>query len=146
MFAKEKDVSRTRQGSAAGSLVSYVLGITDIDPLKYGLMFERFLNIERISMPDIDVDFPDNRRNEVIEHIHKKYGDDHVGHVIAYQTFGARMSLRDSAKAMGAALSAVDALMKKFPSFDQFSTLQEFYDKYSVIKMRLMKILISKSF
>ena len=135
LFAKkEKMLVGPGRGSAAGSLVSYVLGITDIDPLKYGLMFERFLNIERISMPDIDVDFPDNRRNEVIEHIHKKYGDEHVGHVIAYQTFGARMSLRDSAKAMGAALSAVDALMKKFPSFDQFSTLQEFYDKYSVIK------------
>ena len=77
-------------------------------------------------MPDIDVDFPDNRRNEVIEHIHKKYGDDHVGHVIAYQTFGARMSLRDSAKAMGAALSAVDALMKKFLALTNFLRFRNF--------------------
>jgi len=135
LFAKKEGMLvGPGRGSAAGSLVSYVLGITDVDPLKYGLMFERFLNKERVSMPDIDVDFPDNQRHEVIKHIQNKYGYDHVAHVITYQTFGARMSLRDTAKALGVELSNVDQLMKKFPSFDQYSSLKEFYQKYDQVK------------
>ena len=74
------------RGSAAGSLVSYCLGITEIDPIKYGLLFERFLNPERISMPDIDTDFPDDRRDEVVAYVKEKYGKDHVGHIITYGT------------------------------------------------------------
>jgi DNA polymerase-3 subunit alpha len=119
------------RGSAAGSLVAYVLGITNVDPLKYGLMFERFLNSQRVTMPDIDIDFPDNRRQEVIDYLKSKYGVDCAAHVIAFQTFGARQSLRDVAKTLGLPLYQVDILVKKLPANDLFSSLIEFYDKYS---------------
>ncbi len=103
------------RGSAAGSLVSYVLGITNVDPLKYNLLFERFLNPERISMPDIDIDFMDNRRDEVIAYLHSKYGTNKTSHVIAFQTFGARQAFRDTFKAMGLSLVEVDMLAKRLP-------------------------------
>ena len=103
------------RGSAAGSLVAYVLGITNIDPLKYDLLFERFLNPERVSMPDIDLDFIDSRRDEVIEYLASKYGLDRCAHVIAFQTFGARQAFRDTFKAMGLSLVEVDALSKRMP-------------------------------
>ncbi|MBQ9730822.1 MAG: DNA polymerase III subunit alpha [Bacilli bacterium] len=103
------------RGSAAGSLVAYVLGITNIDPLKYDLLFERFLNPERVSMPDIDLDFIDSRRDEIIEYLCSKYGLDRCAHVIAFQTFGARQAFRDTFKAMGMSLVEVDALSKRMP-------------------------------
>lgn len=83
------------RGSAGGSLVSYSLGITDVDPIKYDLLFERFLNPERISMPDIDVDFPDDKRDEVIKYIGKKYGINRVAHITTFGTFKARLAIRD---------------------------------------------------
>ncbi|MFI3251696.1 MAG: DNA polymerase III subunit alpha [bacterium] len=83
------------RGSAAGSLVSYCLGITEIDPLEYDLYFERFLNPDRITMPDIDIDFPDNKREEVIQYVKNKYGEDHVCYISAFNTFGVKSSIRD---------------------------------------------------
>ncbi|MFZ5806569.1 MAG: DNA polymerase III subunit alpha [Verrucomicrobiota bacterium] len=89
------------RGSAAGSLVSYCLGITQLDPLRYGLVFERFLNPERISPPDIDVDFCQNRREEVIQYVRKKYGERAVAQIITFGTLGAKMAVRDVARVMG---------------------------------------------
>src|SRR5690625_3818535 len=89
------------RGSAAGSIVAFILGITEVDPLKYNLLFERFLNPERISMPDIDIDFADDRRDEVIQYVREKYGDDHVAQIATFGTFGARSLLRELFKTMG---------------------------------------------
>ncbi|HSC70882.1 MAG TPA: DNA polymerase III subunit alpha, partial [Candidatus Methylomirabilis sp.] len=89
------------RGSAAGSLVAYCLGITNIDPLRYGLLFERFLNPERISMPDMDIDFCDERRDEVIEYVTRKYGADNVSQIITFGTLGAKAVIRDVARGMG---------------------------------------------
>ncbi|MCF0227598.1 MAG: DNA polymerase III subunit alpha, partial [Malacoplasma sp.] len=83
------------RGSAAGSLVSYLLGITEIDPIKHNLIFERFLNPQRVTMPDIDVDFMDSRRNEVVEYLFNKYGKEHVAHIIIFQRIKIKMALRD---------------------------------------------------
>ncbi len=104
------------RGSAAGSLVSYCLGITDIDPLHYGLIFERFLNPERITMPDIDTDFPDDRRDEVIAYVRDRYGLDHVGHIITYGTLKARQVMRDVARVLDYPLREVDSLCKLIPN------------------------------
>ncbi|MED3842368.1 DNA polymerase III subunit alpha [Geobacillus stearothermophilus] len=89
------------RGSAAGSLVAYALAITDVDPIQYGLLFERFLNPERVSVPDIDLDFPDDRREEMIRYAADKYGRDRVAQIITFGTFGAKSALRETAKALG---------------------------------------------
>lgn len=104
------------RGSAAGSLVSYCLEITDIDPLKYDLLFERFLNPERVSMPDIDIDFCFERRGEVIEYVVDKYGRDHVAQIITFGTMAARAAIRDTGRAMGVPLSLVDKVAKLIPA------------------------------
>ena len=88
------------RGSAAGSIVSYCLHITDIDPMKYGLFFERFLNPERVSMPDIDMDFGDTRRGEVVDYVRRKYGDDHVAQIVTFGTMAARGAIRDVGRAL----------------------------------------------
>ncbi|MEK7635915.1 MAG: DNA polymerase III subunit alpha [Patescibacteria group bacterium] len=103
------------RGSAAGSLVSYVLGITDIDPLKYDLLFERFLNPERIAMPDIDIDFADNRRDEVFAYVRQKYGEDRVAQIITFGTMAARASIRDATRAMGLPYALGDQIAKLIP-------------------------------
>ncbi|WP_231563541.1 DNA polymerase III subunit alpha [Anoxybacillus sp. KU2-6(11)] len=95
-FARERGIlTGPGRGSAAGSLVAYILGITQVDPLQYGLLFERFLNPARLSLPDIDIDFPDNRREEVIRYIEQKYGIDHVAQIITFGTFGMRSAIRE---------------------------------------------------
>ena len=100
-FAKEQHiVVGPGRGSAAGSIVAYVLGITNVDPLKYDLLFERFLNPERVSMPDIDIDFSDVRREEIIEYIREKYGEEHVSQIITFGTFQARSLMRELMKVM----------------------------------------------
>lgn len=104
------------RGSAAGSLVAYCLGITDIDPLKYGLIFERFLNPERISMPDIDTDFPDDKRDEVIEYVKNKYGKQHVGHIITYGTLKAKQVLRDVGRVLNYPNREIDSICKAIPN------------------------------
>ena len=100
------------RGSAAGSIVAYALGITDLDPLAYGLLFERFLSEERVEMPDIDVDFDDERRDEVIEHIRNLYGEDHVSGVITFGTLQAKNAIRDAARVLDFPYSAGDRLTK----------------------------------
>lgn len=104
------------RGSAAGSLVAYCLGITHIDPLKYGLLFERFLNPERISMPDIDTDFPDDRRQEVIDYVTEKYGRDHIAHIVAFATLAAKQVIKDAGKALGVNSSVIDILTRNIPN------------------------------
>ncbi|KUK36541.1 MAG: DNA polymerase III subunit alpha [Thermacetogenium phaeum] len=103
------------RGSAAGSLVAYVLGITNIDPLRYGLLFERFLNPDRITMPDIDIDFCYERRNEVIDYVVKKYGDEHVAQIITFGTMMARGAIRDVGRVLGMPLAEVDRIAKLVP-------------------------------
>jgi DNA polymerase III subunit alpha len=104
------------RGSAAGSLVSYCLGITDIDPVKYNLLFERFLNPERISMPDIDVDFCKDRRAEVISYVAEKYGKDHVAQIITFGTMAAKAAIRDVGRALDMPYGEVDRIAKLIPN------------------------------
>ena len=103
------------RGSAAGSLVSYCLGITDVDPIKYNLLFERFLNPERVTMPDIDTDFPDTRRGEVIEYVKEKYGEDNVAGIITFGTLGGRASVRDVGRILNIPTKYIDIICKKIP-------------------------------
>ena len=103
------------RGSGAGSLVAFLIGITDIDPIKFDLLFERFLNPERVSMPDIDVDFCYNRRDEVISYMYEKYGEDHVSQIIAFGTLGAKAAIRDVGRVMGMSYSDVDTVAKLIP-------------------------------
>ena len=103
------------RGSAAGSLVSFCLGITHVDPIKYDLLFERFLNPERISLPDIDTDFPDNRRDEVIRYVVQKYGKDHVAHISTFGTLAAKQVLRDVGRVMEISVRELDSLSKTIP-------------------------------
>jgi DNA polymerase-3 subunit alpha len=115
-FAKSKGIQvGPGRGSAAGSIVSYALGITNVDPLKYGLIFERFLNIERISMPDIDIDFCFERRNEVIDYVAKKYGQDHVAQIVTFGTMAARGAIRDVGRVQRMPLAEVDRIAKMIP-------------------------------
>jgi DNA polymerase-3 subunit alpha len=103
------------RGSAAGSLVAYVLGITSLDPLKYNLLFERFLNPQRVTMPDIDIDFCYQRRDEVIEYVVRKYGEDHVSQIITFGTMLARSAIRDVGRVLGIPLREVDRVAKMIP-------------------------------
>ena len=100
-FAKQNDIMvGPGRGSAAGSLVSYTLGITEIDPIKYNLLFERFLNPERVTMPDIDIDFDATKRYEVIDYVINKYGRDKVSNIMTYGTLGSKQVLRDVSKCL----------------------------------------------
>lgn len=110
------------RGSAAGSIVSYLLNITNIDPIKYELMFERFLNPERVSMPDIDLDFADTRRDEVINYVEGKYGKEHVAQIITFGTMAARAAIRDVGRVMGLPYSYCDRVAKLIP---MFTTLEQ---------------------
>ena len=104
------------RGSAAGSVVSYCLDITDVDPIKYSLFFERFLNPERVSMPDIDVDFCVNRRGEVIEYVQKLYGSDHVAQIVTFGTMAARMAIRDVGRVLEVSYADTDKVAKQIPA------------------------------
>ncbi len=116
-FARERCIPvGPGRGSAAGSLVSYALHITDIDPLQYGLFFERFLNPERISFPDVDIDFCMKRRSEVINYVAEKYGRENVSQIITFGTMGARAVLRDAGRAMDIPFQDVDRIAKMIPS------------------------------
>jgi DNA polymerase-3 subunit alpha len=105
------------RGSAAGSFVAYLTGITDLDPIKYDLLFERFLNPERISMPDVDMDFADDRREAVLDYVREKYGNDHVAQIITFGTMAARGSIRDVGRALGIPLPLCDQTAKMIPMF-----------------------------
>ncbi|HEU4798210.1 MAG TPA: DNA polymerase III subunit alpha, partial [bacterium] len=114
-FAKRNGILTTVRGSAAGSLVLYALNVTDVDPIGYRLPFERFLNAARVTMPDIDVDFMDSRRAEVIRYVMDKYGHDHVAQIITFGTMGARQAVRDVGRVMGLPYGDVDRIAKLIP-------------------------------
>ena len=129
------------RGSAAGSVVSYSLRITDLDPLRYGLIFERFLNPERKQLPDIDMDFDERRRDEVIRYVAQKYGSDHVAQIITFQTIKGKQGIRDAARVLGFPASVGDRLCKMYPpavlgrehpidvAIEHSPELKEAYDK-----------------
>lgn len=115
-FARSKDIPvGPGRGSGAGSLVAFSLGITDVDPLRFDLLFERFLNPERVSMPDIDMDFCYNRRDEVIDYVAERYGKDHVSQIVTFGTLAARAAIRDVGRALGMAYADVDVVAKAVP-------------------------------
>ena len=118
------------RGSAAGSLASYAMGITELDPLKYGLFFERFLNPDRVSLPDVDVDFDDRRRPEVIRYVTEKYGSDRVAQIVTYGTIKAKQSLKDSGRVLGMPYSVGERLTKAMPPsvMGKDITLTEIFD------------------
>ena len=104
------------RGSAAGSMVAYCMAITDVDPMKYSLYFERFLNPERVTMPDIDIDFCIRRRQEVVEYVQNKYGADHVAQIVTFGTMAARGAIRDVGRALNIPYADVDVVAKQVPS------------------------------
>lgn len=116
-FARSKHIlTGPGRGSAAGSMVAYVLQITDVDPIEHSLLFERFLNPERITMPDIDIDFPDHRREEVIAYVAKKYGELHVAQIITFGTMAAKAALRDTGRVFGLNMKEQETLSKMIPN------------------------------
>lgn len=132
------------RGSAAGSIVSYILGITDINPLNYGLLFERFLNPDRIQLPDIDIDFADNRRDEVLAYARQKYGEDHVAQIITFGTMAARAAVRDAGRAMGLPYAFCDQIAKLIPfnvsleeAIKKVNELSDLYNKNEEAKRLL---------
>ena len=139
VFAKENKIEvGPGRGSAAGSIVSYALGITDIDPLEFDLLFERFLNPERVSMPDIDIDFCYERREEVIDYVVEKYGADRVAQIVTFGTMAARGAIRDVGRAINMPYGEVDHIAKQIPmelgitiskALDINRDLKELYDK-----------------
>jgi DNA polymerase-3 subunit alpha len=146
--AKARDIWWNVRGSGAGSVVAYTLGITNIDPFKNRLMFERFLNPNRVSMPDIDLDYPDERRDELIQYTVERYGADHVTQIITFGTLGARAAVRDVGRALDVPLSEVDRVARLIPNqpgkpvtiaqaLEMGSELKEIYNTTPYIK-RLM--------
>ena len=131
LYAKKKDILvGPGRGSGAGSLVAYCLGITEIDPLKYDLLFERFLNPERISMPDIDTDFPDTQRDDVIQYVNQLYGPKHVCYISAFNTFQKKSSIRDLGrirKIPSSRLNEIIRLVESNPNYD--TLLQQFVNR-----------------
>ena len=115
-FARREGIQTTCRGSAPGSIVTYTLGITPVDPILYQLPFERFLNPDRVTMPDIDVDFEDGRRDEVIAYVGQKYGQDHVAQIITFGTMLARAAIRDVGRVLGHSYGEVDRIAKAVPN------------------------------
>jgi DNA polymerase-3 subunit alpha len=142
LWAKKRNiVVGPGRGSAAGSIVSYILGITDIDPIEYDLLFERFLNPERIQVPDIDIDFTDTRRDEVIAYVREKYGQKNVAQIITFGTMAARAAIRDTGRALGYSYGFCDKIAKLIPfqsniqgALDEVSELKELYDNDEQVK------------
>lgn len=134
-WAKERGiVVGPGRGSAAGSIVSYILNITNVDPLKYDLLFERFLNPDRIQMPDIDIDITDRRRDEVMGYLREKYGEDHVAHIITFGTMAARAAIRDVGRALGISYGFCDQLAKLIPfnqDLEEAMQIKELADQYN---------------
>ena len=146
-YAKQHDILvGPGRGSAAGSLVSYCLGITEIDPLKYDLLFERFLNPERKTMPDIDTDFPDDKRDEVIDYVVSKYGKKRVAGIVTFGTMGAKQVIRDVSRVLNIPTYKVDGLNKFIPAFTK-DKLRDFYNNNPSFKARIdSDLLLSKMF
>ena len=147
-YARDRDIPvGPGRGSAVGSVVSYVLRITDMEPLKFGLIFERFLNPDRISMPDIDTDFCVERRDEVIQYVTEKYGTDHVAQIVTFGTMAARAAVRDAGRALAVPLPDVDRVAKLIPSgpgglsiekaLQQIPELRQQYDASPIVRQLL---------
>ncbi|ALS00863.1 DNA polymerase III subunit alpha [Enterococcus silesiacus] len=135
-FAHErKIVTGAGRGSAAGSLVSYVLSITDVDPIKYDLLFERFLNPERHSMPDIDLDIPDNRREEVLQYVREKYGHYHMAQIATFGTMAAKMVLRDVARVFGLSQSESNRWSNAVPSALKMTLKTAYTDSKKLVEL-----------
>jgi len=141
-FAKRNNILCGVRGSAAASLILYCLGVTDVDPLAHGLVFERFLNVERKEMPDIDLDFQDDHRDEVISYVAQKYGHDHVAQIITFGTLGARAALRDVGRALGMPYPQVDQVARLVPfrigmtlekALEENSELRRIYQEDSIV-------------
>ncbi len=127
-YAKKKHILvGPGRGSAAGSLVSFCLGITDIDPIRYNLLFERFLNPERVTMPDIDTDFPDQYRDQVIQYVKEKYGEKNVAGIVTFGTLGAKQVIRDVSRVLNIHLNKVNEICKCLPAFSKLK-LKDFYE------------------
>ncbi len=144
-YAREHNIWYEARGSAAGSIIGYVLGITLVEPLAYGLIFERFLNPDRVNMPDIDLDFQDDKRAEIMEYCAQKYGEDHVASIITFGTLGARAAIRDVGRVMDIPLNEVDRVAKLIPNIpsrpttihdalEQVSELRTLYESQDYIK------------
>ena len=133
---KNKILVGPGRGSAAGSLVAYSLGITDIDPLTYDLLFERFLNPERKTMPDIDTDFPDDKREMVIDYVKEKYGEKKVSGIITFGTLAAKQAIRDTSRVLNIPLYKVDSLSKFIPNFTK-DKLADIYSKNETFRVRI---------
>lgn len=143
-YAKDNEIMvGPGRGSAAGSLVAYCLGITNIDPLKYNLLFERFLNPERISMPDIDIDFCFERRQEVIDYVIRKYGEDRVAQIITFGTMAARGAIRDVGRALDIPYNVVDQVAKMIP-FQIGMNIEKALELNSELKKRYSDDLVVK--
>lgn len=123
-FARDENIFMGVRGSAAASLVCYCLDITDFDPIEFTLTFERFLNIERVEMPDIDMDFQDDRRDEVIRYVSEKYGADHVAQIVTFGTLAARAAVRDAGRALGVDAQLVDRVCKTIPTIPVGVTIE----------------------
>ena len=124
-YAQEQGIPFGPRGSAAGSLVCYCLGISDVDPIANRLVFERFLNIERREMPDVDMDFADDRRDEMIEYVTRKYGRDHVAQIITFGTLGAKAAIRDVGRALGMPYGDVDRVARLIPFLPLHMTIEQ---------------------
>ena len=142
-FAKKKGILFGVRGSAASSIVLHLLGITPLDPLEFNLVFERFLNIERKEMPDVDMDFQDNRRDEVINYVTQKYGADHVAQIITFGTLGARAAIRDVGRALGMTYGDVDRVARLVPALpgmtlaramDENQELRAIYEQDEIVR------------
>ena len=144
-YARERNIWYEARGSAAGSIVGYVLAITLVEPLRHGLIFERFLNPDRISMPDIDLDFQDDKRADMMEYCANKYGYDHVAQIITFGTMGARAAIRDVGRVMDVPLGEVDRIAKMIPNvpsrpmsirdaLEQVNSLKEIYESADYLR------------
>ncbi|UVD81940.1 DNA polymerase III subunit alpha [Mycoplasma iguanae] len=134
-WAKEREIYiGPGRGSAAGSLISYLLNITEVNPLKYGLLFERFLNPKRISKPDIDIDIQDSRRDEIIQYIIERYGPENVATITTFQTLGAKMAIRDVGRALNINIAEINDISKMLPAIN---TLKESYEAIPKFKAKI---------
>jgi DNA polymerase-3 subunit alpha len=142
-YGHERGIACVARGSAAGSLVTFLLEISNVDPIRYGLLFERFLNPERVNPPDIDIDFADDRRADVINYVRKKYGNDSVAQIITFGTMGAKSVVRDVGRVMGLSYGECDRLAKMVPfdlkmdlakALKQSPELKEAYEKEEVTR------------
>jgi len=134
-YAREHNIWYEARGSAAGSIVGYILNITLVEPLAYGLIFERFLNPDRVNMPDVDLDFQDDKRAEIMEYCAQKYGEDHVASIITFGTLGARAAIRDVGRVMDIPLNEVDRVAKLIPNIpSRPTTIKDALEQVSELK------------